>query len=129
MVLQIYGPLENEAEKGVVVRWFCEVSDRVAKGEPLGEIESEKVTLTIEAPEDGIVRAILVPVGGELDNHTVLLHLEAQDLYGVPSDVARRLAASHDARTRSKVDAPRCRFCETRLVAGRVDCPRCGAPA
>ena len=40
-------------ETGKVVRWLKHEGDAVAKGEPLLEIETDKVTVEIEAPADG----------------------------------------------------------------------------
>jgi pyruvate dehydrogenase E2 component (dihydrolipoamide acetyltransferase) len=50
-------------EKGTVLTWFKKEGDRVEKGQPLFEIETEKVTTEVEAPASGILRKILVPEG------------------------------------------------------------------
>ncbi len=56
-------------ETGKLVRWIKSEGDAVAKGEPLMEIETDKVTVEIEAPADGILGGISavegedVPVG------------------------------------------------------------------
>jgi len=46
--------------EGIVVAWLKQVGDPVEEGEPLVEIEAEKVTQTIEAPASGVVSQILV---------------------------------------------------------------------
>ena len=56
-------------ETGKLVRWIKNEGDAVAKGEPLMEIETDKVTVEIEAPADGFLGGISavegedVPVG------------------------------------------------------------------
>jgi pyruvate dehydrogenase E2 component (dihydrolipoamide acetyltransferase) len=56
-------------ETGKVVRWRKTEGERVVKGEPLIEIETDKVTVDIEAPADGTLAAVSagegedVPVG------------------------------------------------------------------
>lgn len=56
-------------ETGKLVRWIKNEGDAVAKGEPLMEIETDKVTVEIEAPADGFLGGINavegedVPVG------------------------------------------------------------------
>jgi pyruvate dehydrogenase E2 component (dihydrolipoamide acetyltransferase) len=61
--------LELAQETGKVVRWLKARGDRVAKGEPLVEIETDKVTVELEAPETGVLEEItaqegdVVPVG------------------------------------------------------------------
>ncbi len=50
-------------KKGRIVRWLKEEGDRVEKGEPLYEVETEKITNQIESPATGILFQILVPAG------------------------------------------------------------------
>ena len=40
-------------DTGKVVRWLRSEGDVVVKGEPLLEIETDKVTVEVEAPADG----------------------------------------------------------------------------
>ncbi|MCA1734529.1 MAG: biotin/lipoyl-binding protein, partial [Acidobacteria bacterium] len=46
--------------EGKVVRWYKKQGDAVKKGEPLLEIETDKVNLDLEAEEDGHLGEILV---------------------------------------------------------------------
>jgi pyruvate dehydrogenase E2 component (dihydrolipoamide acetyltransferase) len=61
--------LELAQETGKVLRWLRRPGDTVAKGEPIVEIETDKVTVEIEAPAAGILREVsaaegdVVPVG------------------------------------------------------------------
>jgi len=48
-------------KEGVVGKWLKKEGERVEKGEPLFEVETEKITKKIEAPQSGILRRILVP--------------------------------------------------------------------
>src|SRR5215211_1226602 len=58
--------------EGKVVRWYKQPGDAVKKGEPVAEIETDKVNLDLEAESDGKVGAHqakegdMVPVGGVL---------------------------------------------------------------
>jgi len=49
-----------------ILRWLKSEGDRVREGEPLLEIESEKVTTEITSPASGIVGCILYPEGSEV---------------------------------------------------------------
>jgi pyruvate dehydrogenase E2 component (dihydrolipoamide acetyltransferase) len=51
----------QDLETGVVKHWFKAEGDAVAKGEPIVQIETEKVTLDVEAPSAGVLLRILVP--------------------------------------------------------------------
>ncbi len=58
--------------KAVVVRWLKREGDRVQAGEPLVELETEKVSYELESPLSGRVTKVLaqetaeVPVGDPL---------------------------------------------------------------
>jgi pyruvate dehydrogenase E2 component (dihydrolipoamide acetyltransferase) len=58
--------------EGKVVRWYKKPGDAVKKGEPLLEIETDKVNLDLEAENDGTLSDLsakegeMVPVGGRL---------------------------------------------------------------
>src|SRR5262249_2753185 len=54
--------LEMAQETGKVLRWIKSPGDRVIKGESIVEIETDKVTVEIEAPASGILRD--GPAGG-----------------------------------------------------------------
>ena len=58
--------------KAVVVRWLKREGDRVKAGEPLVELETEKISYELESPFNGILIRLLaqetaeVPVGEPL---------------------------------------------------------------
>src|ERR1700736_5023717 len=58
--------------EGKVVRWYKKAGDVVKKGEPVLEIETDKVNLDLEAEQDGTIGQVevqegqMVPVGGRL---------------------------------------------------------------
>jgi len=58
--------------EGKVVRWYKQAGDAVKKGEPVAEIETDKVNLDLEAESDGTLgdhaanEGDVVPVGGLL---------------------------------------------------------------
>src|SRR5256712_10990036 len=61
--------LEMAQETGKVLKWLKAPGDAVRKGEPIVEIETDKVTVEIEAPASGVLRDVtaragdVVPVG------------------------------------------------------------------
>ena len=48
--------------EATVVAWRKSPGDRVEAGEPVVEVETDKVELQIEAPVRGVLRAVLVAV-------------------------------------------------------------------
>ena len=55
----------QDLETGIVTHWLKAEGDAVAKGEPIVQIETEKVTLDVEAPAAGFLLRILVADGTE----------------------------------------------------------------
>src|SRR5581483_93626 len=58
--------------EGKLLRWFKQEGDPVKRGEPIAEIETDKVAIEVEAYDEGVLRRILVgegqtvPVGARL---------------------------------------------------------------
>jgi len=67
MAISVVMPaLEMAQETGKLLAWRKKEGDRVAKGEPLLEIETDKVVLEVEAPADGILAAVTSHAGAEV---------------------------------------------------------------
>jgi pyruvate dehydrogenase E2 component (dihydrolipoamide acetyltransferase) len=60
MAYRVFMPKAGMAmEEGRILRWFKQEGDPVAKGEPLLEIETDKVSMEVEAQESGVLLKIL----------------------------------------------------------------------
>lgn len=59
-----------------LVAWHVAVGDRVAPGQALADIESEKATVTIESEIDGTVTALLVSQGEPTTVGSVICSIE-----------------------------------------------------
>jgi pyruvate dehydrogenase E2 component (dihydrolipoamide acetyltransferase) len=55
--------LELAQETGKILKWIKSPGQSVIKGEPLLEIETDKVTVEVEAPASGILRDVTAGVG------------------------------------------------------------------
>src|SRR3954466_13207985 len=58
-------------ESGTIVRWLKAEGDTVEKGEPLYELDTEKVTQEVEAEASGVLLKIAVSEGEVEVGHTV----------------------------------------------------------
>ena len=76
-------------ESGTIVRWLKTEGDAVSKGEPLYELDTDKVTQEVEAESDGVLLKIVV-ADGEVDVGTTVGIIGAQD-----EDVSAVLADAH----------------------------------
>jgi len=64
MAISVVMPaLEMAQENGKLLAWRKKEGDRVIKGEPLLEIETDKAVVEVEAPGDGILAGITADVG------------------------------------------------------------------
>jgi pyruvate dehydrogenase E2 component (dihydrolipoamide acetyltransferase) len=55
--------LSDNMVEGVIIRWIKAPGDRVSKGEPLAEVETDKADVELEASDSGVLREITVPEG------------------------------------------------------------------
>jgi len=58
--------LEMAQETGKLIAWRKKEGERVIKGEPLLEIETDKAVMEIEAPADGILAGIKASAGADI---------------------------------------------------------------
>jgi len=75
-------------ESGTIVRWLKTEGDAVSKGEPLYELDTDKVTQEVEAESDGVLLKIVI-ADGEVDVGTTVGIIGAQD-----EDVSEVLASA-----------------------------------
>lgn len=54
---------EMAQESGTIARWLKRVGERVGKGEPVLEVETDKITMEVESPAEGILTQILAEAG------------------------------------------------------------------
>src|SRR5258706_13725258 len=51
--------------EGTVAKWLKKEGDKVSSGDVIAEIETDKATMEVEAADEGVVEALLVPEGTE----------------------------------------------------------------
>ena len=94
--------LELAQETGKILKWLKAPGDPVSKGEPIVEIETDKVTVEVEAPASGVLGDVtaragdVVPVGQTIA--LVFAAGEARAAGSAPpaSPLARKIAEEHD---------------------------------
>jgi pyruvate dehydrogenase E2 component (dihydrolipoamide acetyltransferase) len=68
-------------DTGKIVQWLKTEGERVVKGEPLAEIETDKATVEIEAPADGILAHISASAGDDVPvGHTIAAILAPEEI-------------------------------------------------
>jgi pyruvate dehydrogenase E2 component (dihydrolipoamide acetyltransferase) len=87
-------------EAGTIVRWLKTEGEQVAKGEPLYELDTDKVTQEVEAEADGVLLKIVISEG-EVDVGTTIAVIGAQD-----EDVSELLVAAAGGNGGAPAAAP-----------------------
>jgi pyruvate dehydrogenase E2 component (dihydrolipoamide acetyltransferase) len=93
--------LELAQETGKVLRWLKAAGESVVKGEPIVEIETDKVTVEIEAPASGVLGDVTAREGDvvAVGKTIALIHAPgeapASDSAVKASPLARKLAEQH----------------------------------
>ena len=63
----------------VLKKWNVQVGQKVKKNMPIAEIESEKATLEIESPADGVLVEIVAQEDEELTIQRVMGYIETEE--------------------------------------------------
>lgn len=101
MAVEIKLPrLGQGMESGTIVRWLKGEGDAVEKGEPLYELDTDKVTQEVEADASGTLLAIVV-ADGEVDVGTTVAVIGSPD-----EDVSGLLATLSDGRRAAAASEP-----------------------
>jgi pyruvate dehydrogenase E1 component beta subunit len=72
--------LSPTMEEGTLAKWHVKVGDNVRSGDVIAEIETDKATMEVEAVDEGVVEALLVPEGTEeVKVNTPIARLKGDD--------------------------------------------------
>ena len=93
--------------EGVIVRWLKNVGDKVAKDEPIMEIETDKITMESESPVDGVLLARLFEEGATVPVLTTVCYIgEAGEQVPVAGAPAAEAAPAPAAAPVAEAAAP-----------------------
>jgi pyruvate dehydrogenase E2 component (dihydrolipoamide acetyltransferase) len=109
--------LEMAQETGKLIAWRKQEGDRVAKGEPLLEVETDKAVLEVEAPADGILAGITAHAGANIPVGQTIAWIvspgEKPPRENEPATSAPAARGKTEPRTASAEAAASGRSCET----------------
>src|SRR6476661_434536 len=103
-------------EEGTLLRWLKQVGDEVEVGDPIAEIETDKVSLEIEASEGGVFTKMLVEEGQAVPIGTPIATIgaEGETVEAEPQPVAAQAGTQAAPRAEEAAPAP-----ETQPVAAQ----------
>ena len=70
--------LRPEMKEGVLCAWLKEEGDRVSVGEPVFEIETDKVVNQVESTENGVIKKLLFEDGDTFAVDTAVAIIEVE---------------------------------------------------
>ena len=74
--------LSPTMETGNLVKWLVKENDSVISGQVLAEIETDKATMELESPDDGIISKIIIPENTEnikVNSEIAILKIEGEE--------------------------------------------------
>jgi pyruvate dehydrogenase E2 component (dihydrolipoamide acetyltransferase) len=102
--------LSDTMEEGTVLQWLVADGEAVTKGQPLVEIETDKATMTVEAPEEGTLHVIAAEGDARAVGEAIAEIGGAGAAAGAPAtpepvadEVAEEAAAAPGAETAAEV--------------------------
>ena len=106
MIEVIMPKLGLTMEEGTIIRWLKGEGEEVEKGEPLFEVQTDKVVMQVEAPASGTLGKILLPEGETVPVVQVIAYFlepgeEAPEEWPIPVAIAE--AASVEPVSEAKV--------------------------
>ena len=72
--------LGESVTEATVGQWFKNAGDAISVDEPIVELETDKVTLEVPAPSDGVLKDVLVKEGDTVEVGALLGTFEALSL-------------------------------------------------
>jgi 2-oxoglutarate dehydrogenase E2 component (dihydrolipoamide succinyltransferase) len=78
--------LAESVAEASLLKWHKKVGDKVSRGDSLIDIETDKVTLEVAAPNDGILSEILKQDGEEVKSNEVIARIEQEGAAANPAE-------------------------------------------
>jgi len=100
--------LSPTMEEGTLSKWLVKEGDKIASGDLIAEIETDKATMEVEATDDGVMGRILVPAGteGVKVNTEIALILEEGEDKGALAGTGKPAPVAKKAKPEAKPTAP-----------------------
>jgi len=90
--------LSPTMEEGTLAKWLVKEGDTIKAGDVIAEIETDKATMEVEAVDEGVIEAILVPAGSEnVKVNTLIAKLKGEGEAASPASAAAPAAEAAPA--------------------------------
>jgi 2-oxoglutarate dehydrogenase E2 component (dihydrolipoamide succinyltransferase) len=107
MLVEVKVPqLAESIADATLLPWRKRVGERVTRGEPLLDLETDKVTLEVSAPEDGVLKELRKQEGQTAVSHETLAVIDTTVLKAVADDPPPPPAAASDPTPKAPSSEP-----------------------
>lgn len=104
MSIEIKMPmLSPTMTKGIIANWLVEVGDNVTAGDIIVEVETDKVTIEVEANDDGVIGELFAQIGDEVPVQNVIATLKAP---GTVIEKSEKPVSESDAIVETNIATP-----------------------
>lgn len=85
-------------EEGTIVSWLVQVGEAVEEGDPIAEIQTDKIVMELEAEADGVLLKTLHDAGATVKVHEVVAYLgeEGENVEGLGNDLSNPAKTAED---------------------------------
>lgn len=121
--------LSPTMEEGNLAKWLVKEGDKVAPGDVIAEIETDKATMEVEAVDEGTVAKLVVPAGAEgvkVNALIAILAAEGEDVGAAAKGGGEAAPAKAEA---SKTDTPKAEAPKPETAAASAPAPKPAAMA
>jgi pyruvate dehydrogenase E1 component beta subunit len=99
--------LSPTMEEGTLAKWLVKEGDTIKAGDVIAEIETDKATMEVEAVDEGVIEAILVPAGSEnVKVNTLIAKLKGEGEAASPAPAPAAAPAAEAAPAPVAAAAP-----------------------
>lgn len=111
MPIQMKMPrLSDTMEQGTIVKWNVKAGQKVAAGDVIADIETDKATMELQTFDDGVVESLDIPEGQQVPVGTVIMTLTGADepaaVKGAASASSGSAGSSASTATKSASTSP-----------------------
>jgi len=75
-IIEVNVPDIGDFENVEVIDIICKINDKVKEEDPLISLESDKATMDVPSPKEGIIREINIKIGDKVSKESLILRME-----------------------------------------------------
>ncbi len=95
--------LGESVTEGTIIKWLKKPGDKIAKYEPLCEVNTDKVNAEVPATVEGVLKEILISEGTTVEVGTVICRIETTE--SAAAEAPKETGASPEAKATAPVSA------------------------